>query len=77
MSERLANFLNPELAWQKVKFDRPDRIFVTNPYLIEMGICLTQVTTICSVWGMAVEEYPEIWLSWKQTSAPKRHVGLI
>src|SRR3984885_2692684 len=23
-----------------------------------MGICLTQVTTICSVWGMAVEEYP-------------------
>jgi len=28
--------LNLELAWQRVKFDRPDRIFVTNPYLIEL-----------------------------------------
>ena len=36
MSERLANLLNLELAWQRVKFDRPDRVFVTNPYLIEV-----------------------------------------
>lgn len=36
MSERLANLLNLELAWQRLKFDRPDRIFVTNPYLIEL-----------------------------------------
>jgi hypothetical protein len=36
MSERLANLLNLELAWQRLRFDRPDRIFVTNPYLIEL-----------------------------------------
>lgn len=36
MSERLANLLNLELAWQRVKFDRPDRVFVTNPFLIEL-----------------------------------------
>jgi hypothetical protein len=36
MSQRLANLLNLELAWQRVKFDRPDRIFVTNPYLVEL-----------------------------------------
>jgi hypothetical protein len=36
MSERLARMLNLELAWQRVKFDRPDRIFVTNPYLTEL-----------------------------------------
>ncbi len=26
--------------------------------LYKMGICLTQVATICSVWGMSEEEYP-------------------
>jgi retron-type reverse transcriptase len=36
MSERLANLLNLELAWQRLKFDKPDRTFVTNPYLIEL-----------------------------------------
>jgi hypothetical protein len=36
MSERLANLLNLELAWQRLRFDRPDRIFVTNPYSIEL-----------------------------------------
>jgi hypothetical protein len=36
MSERLANLLNLELAWERVKCDRPERTFVTNPYLIEL-----------------------------------------
>src|SRR5271157_5555871 len=33
MSQRLADALNLELAWQRTKLDRPDRVFVTNPYL--------------------------------------------
>ena len=33
MSQRLADGLNLELAWQRTKLDRPDRVFVTNPYL--------------------------------------------
>jgi hypothetical protein len=36
MSERLADLLNLELAWHRTKFDIPDRVFVTNPYLIEL-----------------------------------------
>ncbi len=36
MSQRLANLLNLELAWHRTKFDIPDRVFVTNPYLVEL-----------------------------------------
>jgi hypothetical protein len=36
MSEELANLLNLELAWHRTRFDIPDRVFVTNPYLIEL-----------------------------------------
>ena len=36
MSERLANLLNLELAWHRIKFDIPDRVFVTNPYLVQL-----------------------------------------
>lgn len=36
MSERLANLLDFELAWHRTKFDIPDRVFVTHPYIIEL-----------------------------------------
>jgi hypothetical protein len=36
MSRELAAQLNLDLAWRRIKFDRPDRCFASHPYLIDL-----------------------------------------
>lgn len=36
MSQELADSLNFELAWARLKFDHPDRCFLSNPFLLEL-----------------------------------------
>jgi len=36
MSQQLANLLDLGLAWRRAKFDRPDRCFVSHPFLVDL-----------------------------------------
>ena len=36
MSRELAESLNLDLAWRRILFDRPERVFVSHPYLFEL-----------------------------------------
>ena len=36
MSQELADSLNLELAWARLKFDRPDRCFLSHPFLLQL-----------------------------------------
>lgn len=36
MSQELANALNLQLAWSRLTFDRPDRSFLSNPFLLQL-----------------------------------------
>jgi reverse transcriptase-like protein len=36
MSQHLAESLDLRLAWQRARFDRPDRCFVTHPFMIDL-----------------------------------------
>jgi hypothetical protein len=36
MSRELADQLDLRLAWRRAKFDRPDRCFISHPFLVEL-----------------------------------------
>lgn len=36
MSQELADSLNLPLAWSRLRFDRPDRCFLSHPFLLEL-----------------------------------------
>src|ERR1700686_3230566 len=36
MSQQLADSLNLQLAWARLKFDRPDRGFLSHPFLLDL-----------------------------------------